>query len=83
MNLTYIMPVDHQRWTISIMQITAHTEWDKHQEIQEVKDAKEKYTNLMNSVKKLSCTCVYKYDCRRTCDSRNIKQQAERTQVYI
>jgi hypothetical protein len=67
----------------SIQKIRAQAEWDKQQKIQEVKDAKAKYTKLMNSILGLSCTCHYKYGYLTTCNRCQIKKEADSIQVHI
>ncbi|CAF0875007.1 unnamed protein product [Rotaria sordida] len=67
----------------SIQKIRIQAENDKQQKIREVNNAKERYRNLMNSVRNISCKCTYKYGYRQTCHKCSTEQQASQIQVKI
>ncbi|CAF3595516.1 unnamed protein product [Rotaria sp. Silwood1] len=67
----------------SIQIIRAQAEWDKQKKIQEVTDAKERYTSLMNSIRGLSCSCDYGNRYYRKCNRCVTKEHAESIRVSI
>ncbi|CAF3125081.1 unnamed protein product [Rotaria sp. Silwood2] len=67
----------------SIQKIRVQAEFDKQQNIQEYKSARERYSKLMNSIKGLPCTCTYKHGYYRTCHSCCTRKQAENIRVHI
>ncbi|CAF0982554.1 unnamed protein product [Rotaria sordida] len=67
----------------SIQKIRAQAERDKQQKIQEVTNAKERYTGLMNSIRGMSCSCSYKYGYHRQCHRCTIEEQAMNVKVHI
>ncbi|CAF4115464.1 unnamed protein product, partial [Rotaria sordida] len=67
----------------SIQKIRAQAERDKQQKIQEVTNAKERYTGLMNSIRGISCSCSYKYGYHQQCHRCTIEEQAMNVKVHI
>ncbi|CAF4731740.1 unnamed protein product, partial [Rotaria sp. Silwood2] len=67
----------------SIQKIRVQAEFDKQQNIQEYKSARERYSKLMNSIKGLPCTCTYKHGYYQTCHSCCTRKQAENIRVHI
>ncbi|CAF1097430.1 unnamed protein product [Adineta steineri] len=68
----------------NIRQIRVQAERDKLLKIKEVQDAKQKYEQLINSIRNLSCTCEHL--CNRVfslCDKCRIKRQADSISVEI
>ncbi|CAF4331847.1 unnamed protein product [Rotaria sp. Silwood2] len=70
----------------SIRKIRAQAEVDKKAKIQDVKDAKESYKRLMDSIQAVSCSCErvygYRYHCI-TCSRCHTMNEANRIQVKI
>ncbi|CAF4169552.1 unnamed protein product [Rotaria sp. Silwood2] len=71
----------------SIKQIRAQAELDKQRKLQEVKEEKEKYTRLMDSIKNRSCACRYEYYGYRRyfhqCEKCRIQKEADSIKVQI
>jgi hypothetical protein len=67
----------------SLQQIRNEAEQDRQQKISEVNAAQERYRQLINSVKSLSCTCDYTYRHRITCHRCEVHTQANNIQVRI
>ncbi|CAF1687242.1 unnamed protein product, partial [Adineta ricciae] len=67
----------------SIEQIRRQAEIDKQNKIQEVQQAKQRYTRLMDSIRGLSCACTYSYGYRTKCKKCKIKEEADDIRVSI
>ena len=68
----------------SIRKIRAQAELDKQAKIREVKEAKERYTRLMDSIRTVSCSCTWDvWYGKQTCSRCLTEKEASSIQVKI